>query len=95
MKILVTGALGYIGTQLLYNLKDSNHQIVAFDNSDDAIYSRLGYLLQTNDKIKFKKYDLCDDLNIYSDCDLVIHLAAEVGYITCDENPVLAKKNKH
>ena len=92
MKILVTGALGYIGTQLLYNLKDSNHQIVAFDNSDDAIYSRLGYLLQTNDKIKFKKYDLCDDLNIYSDCDLVIHLAAEVGYITCDENPVLAKK---
>lgn len=91
MKILVSGALGYIGTQLLHNLRNSNHEIIAFDNSDDAIHSRLGYLLHNNEKLNFLKYDLQDDLTVFKDCDLVIHLAAEVGYVTCDENPDLAK----
>ena len=92
MKILITGALGYIGTQLLYNLRNTECEIIAFDNSEDAMHARLGYLLQTNKNLKFMKYDLHDNLKVFKDCDLVIHLAAEVGYITCDENPELAQK---
>ena len=33
MKILVTGALGYIGTQFIYNMRDVNHTLMCIDSS--------------------------------------------------------------
>ncbi len=86
MKILITGALGYIGCELLYKLKNTNIDIIAIDNSSDAILSRLGFFGRFNN-IKFKKYDICNDLSIFKDVDMIIHLASIVGYLTCDQQP--------
>ena len=87
MKILVTGALGYIGTQFIYNMRNTQHHIVGFDNSQEAIDQRLAGALQYNKNFSFKKQDLLDDLSEYKDVDMIVHLAAEVGYIACDDNP--------
>ena len=55
MKILLTGALGYIGTQFVYNMRNTKHTIVGFDNSQDAIDNRLAGALQYNNNFSFKK----------------------------------------
>jgi len=86
MKILITGGLGYIGCELLYRLKNTNIEVIVIDNSSDAILSRLGFFTRF-DNIKFKKYDICDDLSIFTDVDIIIHLAAIVGYLICDQQP--------
>lgn len=87
MKILVTGALGYIGTQFIYNMRHSQHTLVGIDNSQDAIDNRLAVALQYNKNFSFYKKDILDDLSEYNDVDMIVHLAAEVGYVACDDNP--------
>jgi UDP-glucose 4-epimerase len=44
MKVLVTGAAGYIGSHMLVALLENGHEVVALDshaNSDPAIYARM------------------------------------------------------
>jgi nucleoside-diphosphate-sugar epimerase len=92
MKILVTGALGYIGTELLYRLGHQTHsEIIAVDNSIDSIKSRLGFVLRYPN-IKFINADITDYTQVQQlpKVDIIVHLAAVVGYITCGETPELA-----
>lgn len=92
-KILVTGALGYIGTELLYRLsKRTDIEIHALDNDLLSIQTRLGFLLR-HDNIKFYNVDITNinDLKKIPEVDIIIHLAAVVGYITCNETPESAK----
>ena len=87
MKILVTGALGYIGTQFIYNMRDVNHTLMCIDSSKKSLEQRLGIALEYNKNVIFKKYDILDDLSIFKDVDMILHLAAKVGYVTCDDEP--------
>ena len=87
MKILVTGALGYIGTQFIYNMRKTDHTLMCIDSSQRALEQRLGIALEYNKNVIFKKYDVCDDLSIFNDVDMILHLAAKVGYIDCDKHP--------
>jgi nucleoside-diphosphate-sugar epimerase len=92
MKILITGALGYIGTELLYRLgKQTHSEIIAVDNNIDSIKSRLGFVLQYPN-IKFINADITDydQVQQLPKADIIVHLAAVVGYITCGETPELA-----
>ena len=72
MKILVTGALGYIGTQFIYNMRHSQHTLVGIDNSQDAIDNRLAVALQYNKNFSFYKKDILDDLSEYNDVDMIV-----------------------
>lgn len=86
MKILITGALGYIGNQILKKVANK-HEIYACDNSSEAIET---YYPIWKDKVHLVPEDVC----VVDSCgvDLVIHLAAEVGYVSCDKKPELAQK---
>tara|TARA_B110001454_G_C12667721_1_gene412312 strand:- start:230 stop:1126 length:897 start_codon:yes stop_codon:yes gene_type:complete len=93
MKILITGALGYIGTELLFRLANKkNIEIYAIDNSDKAIKTRLGFLLRYKN-IHFINADVTIETQVLKlpKVDLIIHLAAIVGYNFCDETPDLAR----
>lgn len=94
MKILITGAMGYIGTELLYRLSKQTHsEIYAIDNDTDALKTRSGFFNRF-ENIHVLNIDITDAAQVKTlpKFDLIIHLAAIVGYISCGETPDLAKK---
>lgn len=92
MRILITGAMGYIGTELLGRLSKQTHStIYALDNSVENLKFRSGSFLRFPN-IKFINGDVTDRAQLKSlpRVDLIIHLASVVGYISCSETPKLA-----
>jgi UDP-glucose 4-epimerase len=78
MKILVTGALGHIGSRLIHSLTLGQFdEVRLLDNLSTQRYSSL-FNLPEGVKFKFIEDDICSaDLDKYfNDIDVVIHLAA-------------------
>jgi nucleoside-diphosphate-sugar epimerase len=86
-KILITGAAGYIGSELIKFLID-DYKIVAYDN---LMYDKTSLLRYANhSNFSFVKGDV-RDYNLLEDlvkkADIIIPLAALVGFPLCDKNP--------
>ena len=76
MKILVTGAVGYIGRHIVNNLLDLGHEVIAVDIHTDDI----------NDKAEKKKLNLftADLTNVYTSLgspDVCLHMAWRDGFV--------------
>ena len=90
-KILITGGAGYIGTTLIPKLLNENHKVTVLDcllHNADAL---IPFFRHNN--FSFIKGDIRDEniiKEIISDFDIIIHLAAIVGYPACRSNPELA-----
>tara|TARA_Y100000034_G_C6897865_1_gene414419 strand:- start:569 stop:1444 length:876 start_codon:yes stop_codon:yes gene_type:complete len=84
MKVLITGALGYIGNEVLKRLTPKDIEIVALDNNSDSAERLLPRWIE-NKNFTYLHQDVCD-LKPF-DVDLIVHLAARVGYIECDNHP--------
>lgn len=79
MKILVTGAAGFIGHHVVSTLLDNAHEVVGLDRIDET--STLARLPQGHDHFKFVWHDLRAPLNelvsnMIGEVDAVCHLAA-------------------
>ncbi|MGN6340311.1 MAG: SDR family NAD(P)-dependent oxidoreductase [Ginsengibacter sp.] len=88
MKILITGAAGFIGSHTCESLIKNGNSIIGVDNFDSFYSYKLKELnleqLNQNSNFRFYKADIRDDkaLNqIFSSnqVDVVIHLAAKAG----------------
>lgn len=85
MKILVTGAAGFIGSHLAERLGKSGHEVVGVDNFSpyyDPALKRKNAKDLTLQKISIGELDLrFDELNNHlpEDCDYIFHLAAHPG----------------
>jgi dTDP-glucose 4,6-dehydratase len=72
MKILVTGALGFIGSHLVKKLIEAGHKVTGFDRlSDTSKRSRISL------NFRLINGDLNDMSNICEGMDVVFHLAAD------------------
>ena len=92
MNILITGGAGYIGSELVdYFVND--HKVTVLDNLMYDTTSLLRYTFHPN--FNFVKGDV-KDINLMSkllkDADLIIPLAALVGFPLCRDNPREAKE---
>jgi UDP-glucuronate 4-epimerase len=96
MKILVTGAAGFIGFFVSQGLLARGDEVVGLDNLNDYYDPRLKLsrlkLLQDHAKFRFVKLDLGDRKGIEGlfaaeRFDRVIHLAAQAGVRNSIENP--------
>ena len=92
MKVVVTGALGHIGSSLIRQLKGAD-EIILVDNLLTQRYASL-FDLPENKKYKFILADVTrDDLTeIFSGADYVIHLAAITDAETSHEKPAEVEK---
>src|SRR3972149_5564576 len=93
MNILVTGGAGYVGTALIPQLLEKGHRVKVIDN---LMYGGDSLLPFFKDKrFEFIMGDIRnrDDLKkAVSKADIIIHLAAIVGYPACRKQPQLAEE---
>ncbi|KKK90199.1 hypothetical protein LCGC14_2725430, partial [marine sediment metagenome] len=91
MRILITGGGGYIGTVLVRQLLlYSAHTITVLDRFDWGVQPLLSGI-QPKDmrRITFRRGDIKSGAAVsdaISRCDIVIHLAAIVGFPACDRD---------
>lgn len=89
MKILVTGAAGYIGSVLCKKLLDNNYTVTGIDNfmygNQQAILSLLTYPKFKVMRGDVRKQHILSGLSQY---DVIIPLAAIVGAPACDKKPL-------
>lgn len=91
MKILITGGAGYIGTSIIHELLNNGHHVVVYDNFMYNADIIIPYLSFPN--FSCIKGDILDTEKLNKslrDVDVVIHLAAIVGYGACEKNPSLS-----
>lgn len=88
MKVLVTGAAGFIGSAICIRLLNSNYEVLGIDNLNNYYSTRLKKdrlnLIQKISKSRAFQFIEADirDQRIFSSItvpDIIIHLAAEVG----------------
>lgn len=92
MKVFITGGAGYVGTSLIPQLLDNGHEVVCYDSllfGGDAIIPFF-----RNSNFHFIKGDIRDKSLLKESvkgADVIIHLAAIVGFPACRKDPDLAQ----
>ena len=92
-KILVTGGAGYIGTSLVPKLLNKGYEVTVFDNLMVGGNQLIPFFRYEN--FKFIRGDIrnADELkSAVKNMDIIIHLAALVGFPACRMNPGLARE---
>lgn len=87
MKILVTGAAGFIGSYLAARALDEGHEVVGLDAYDETLYDRATHVanaqtLEGRARWRLVEGDLLDAplvTSLVRGCDVVVHLAALAG----------------
>jgi nucleoside-diphosphate-sugar epimerase len=95
VRILVTGGAGFIGGCLLPELL-KEHQVRVLDNLTYGYYGIIPHI--GNSDFEFFQGDIRNSADIKTslkDVDVVIHLAALVGYPACKAHPKLAEEINH
>ena len=92
MRILLTGGAGYVGTALIPQLLEKGHRVRVFDNLMFGGDQLLPFFRDPS--FEFIKGDIrnIDQLReAVKQQDVVVHLAAIVGYPACRKEPQLAE----
>lgn len=91
MNILVTGGAGYIGSLLVPALLSRRYKVRVLDN---LLYGGHGLIpVMFEKKLEFVRGDIRDEeavINALQGIDVIIHLAAIVGYPACKKDPQLS-----
>ena len=100
MKILVTGAAGFIGMNLTLRLLGRGDQVIGIDSLNDYYSPRLKYARlaeierQNHPGWQFHQRDIADPTALswvretHPDIDLIVHLAAQAGVRYALTNPL-------
>lgn len=96
MKILITGAAGYIGSVLVPMLLEKNYEVIAFDN---FMYKQTPLLdVSISPKLKIIRGDVRNESLLkeqLKSVDVILPLACLTGAPLCDRDPVGAKAINH
>ena len=93
MKILITGGAGYLGSVMVGKFLNRGYKVTVLDNLLFNQTSLLHYMSDLN--FEFVHGDVCNEALLERLCDendVIIPLAAIVGFPACAANPKLAKE---
>ena len=98
MKLLVTGAAGYIGSHTALELLNAGHEVVGFDNLSNSSERSIERVRELSGKpFRFEKLDLLDapglGLLLKKGFDAVLHFAGLKAVGESVEKPELYRKN--
>ena len=80
MKIMITGGNGFIGHTLVRHLLNEGNEVKVID---------IKPIKFTHPKLEFVKKSVLEDIRWeMKDCDMVYHLAAELGVVNSDKKPL-------
>jgi len=85
MKILLTGAAGFLGSHLASKLIENNHQVVGLDDLSTGSLKNIEHLLK-NPNFEFKEHDVRVpyDLNV----DVILNFACPASPVAYQKDPV-------
>ena len=86
-EVLITGGAGYIGTSLIPELLEKNYNVTVYDSLTYAGDILIPYFKYPN--FNFIKGDILEPEKLNKAIqgkDVIIHLAALVGYAACEKN---------
>ncbi|OGR41185.1 MAG: NAD-dependent dehydratase [Elusimicrobia bacterium GWA2_61_42] len=87
MRILVTGAAGFLGSHLSRYLLAKGHKVVGIDNFITGNVENIGDLLK-NQAFEFVKYDVTNYLHVAGKLDAVLHFASPASPIDYLKFPI-------
>ena len=96
MRVIVTGAAGFIGSHVVHRLLDRGDEVVGIDNLNDyydiALKEARLARLSARDGFTFERLDIADRAGVNrvfgeAESDRVVHLAAQAGVRFSIENP--------
>lgn len=90
---MITGGAGYIGSALIPLLLNQGHEVTVYDNISYNPQVLIPHFANKN--FYFSRGDVLNKEKLKEavrDKDIVIHLAALVGFPLCDRKPDLAKR---
>jgi len=85
MKYLITGAAGFLGTNLALRLLQDGHEVIGLDNLHSGSKSNIA-LLKTNPKFSFIDHDVVKPYDI--PCDVVCNLACPASPPHYQRDPI-------
>src|SRR5574341_2605310 len=91
MRILITGAAGFLGSHLSDLLVSQGHQVVGMDNFITGRPENIAHLLG-HERFSFVQYNVCDYLHVDGGLDAVIHFASPASPQDYLEYPIATLK---
>jgi len=75
MRILITGAAGFLGSHLCDRLLKEGHEVIGLDNFVTGNPDNIAHLMG-NDKFSFQKHDVSNFIFVRGKVDAVLHFAS-------------------
>src|ERR1051326_7965994 len=91
MRIVVTGAAGFLGSHLCEDLLEKGHEIVGMDNLITGITDNIAHLAG-HPRFRFFKHDVTEYIFVDGKIDAVMHFASPASPIDYLEKPIQTLK---
>ncbi len=91
MRVLITGAAGFIGSHLCERFLREGHEVIGLDNFLTGTPDNIAHLFE-NPNFTFIKYDVTNFLYIKGDIDIILHFACPASPVDYMNHPIHTMK---
>lgn len=91
MRVLITGAAGFIGSHLCERFLKEGHEVIGMDNFLTGSPDNIAHLFK-NPEFTFIKYDVTNYIYVEGELDLILHFACPASPVDYLNHPIHTMK---
>ena len=91
MRVLITGAAGFIGSHLCERFLREGHEVIGMDNFLTGTPENISHLFG-NENFTFIKYDVTNFIYVDGDLDIILHFACPASPVDYLNHPIHTMK---